>query len=217
MNYERDLTQSIDELAKRLGQASKSLKEEEEIFLTLRTQYPGADVGLFAMFLLNLIHLKPGQGIFTKAGIPHAYLKGNIIECMANSDNVVRVGLTPKFKDAETLITILDYEPGPVSILEGSSDAEEVVYQTPVREFQVSRWNMKPHTERRERTEGTPNIFLMTKGEIRISWNVASEHRADVFRQGQSFFIPACLQEFMVQVKEPVELFKVEVPHYAQE
>jgi mannose-6-phosphate isomerase len=211
MSDERALAQSIDELVKRLGQSSQSLKEEEEIFLTLRTRYPGADVGLFAMFLFNLIHLKPGQGMFTKAGVPHAYLKGNIIECMANSDNVVRVGLTPKYKDAEALISILDYEPGPVTILEASPDAEEIVYQTPFREFQVSQWNMKPHTERKAYTRGNLNIFLMTKGEIQLSWN--TESGAEVFRQGQSFLIPACLQEFAVQAKGPVELFRVEVPH----
>lgn len=211
--YERELTKSLDELARRLGRFSNNLKEEEEIFLTLRERYPGADVGLFAMFLFNLIHLKPGQGVFTKAGVPHAYLEGNIVECMANSDNVVRVGLTPKYKDAETLLTILDYEPGPISLLEGNSDSEETVYRTPVCEFQVSRWNMKPHTEIRERTEGTPHILLITKGEIHISWNAASENETEAFRQGQAFFIPACLQEFQVQAKESVEVFKVEVPH----
>jgi mannose-6-phosphate isomerase len=211
--YEQELTQSLDELARRLGKSSNNLKEEEEIFLTLRERYPGADVGLFAMFLFNLIHLKPGQGVFTKAGVPHAYLEGNIVECMANSDNVVRVGLTPKYKDAEALLTILDYAPGPISLLEGRSDVEEIVYHTPVSEFQVSRWNMKPHTERRERTEGVSNILLITKGEIHINWNEASENGTDVFRQGQAFFIPACLQEFQVQAKVPVEIFKVEVPH----
>lgn len=212
IRYEQELSQSLDELARRLGHAANPLKEEEDIFLTLRERYSGADVGLCALFLFNLIHLKSGQGVFTKAGVPHAYLEGNIVECMANSDNVVRVGLTPKYKDAETLITILDYEPGPISLLEGSLDGEEIVYHTPVSEFQVSRWNMNPHTERRERTKGVPTILLLTKGEIRISWNVASENETKVFRQGQAFFIPACLTEFQVQAKESVEIFKVGVP-----
>lgn len=213
ISYERELTQSIDELARRLRKSSHNLQEEEEIFLNLKKRYSGADVGLFAIFLLNLIHLKQGQGIFTKAGVPHAYLKGNIVECMANSDNVVRVGLTPKYKDAETLINILDYEPCSVPILENNSNLEEIIYQTPVSEFQVSKFKMKPHTERREITGGKPEVLLVTKGKIHISWQTASENGTEVFRQGQSFFIPACLKEFKVQAKGAIELFKVEVPH----
>jgi mannose-6-phosphate isomerase len=212
ITHESGLTQAIDELAGRLRKSSRSLKEEEEIFLDLRGKYPGADVGLFAVFLLNLIHLTQGQGIFTQAGVPHAYLKGNIVECMANSDNVVRVGLTPKFKDAEALLTILDCEPQSISILEDSLVSEEVVYQTPASEFQVSQYRMKSHTERREVTEGKPEVFLLTKGELHISWKGTSETGEDVFRQGQSFFVPACLQAFRIQAKNPVELFKVEVP-----
>ena len=66
-------------------------------------------MGYIRCFLLNLVYLKKGQGVFLNAGIPHAYLKGNIVECMANSDNVVRAGLTPKFKDVETLAEILTW------------------------------------------------------------------------------------------------------------
>ncbi len=72
----------------------------------------GYDIGLISFFLFNLIELKPRQAIFTDAGIPHAYIKGNIIECMANSDNVVRAGLTNKFQDIEVLIDILNYKFG---------------------------------------------------------------------------------------------------------
>ena len=64
------------------------------------------------MFFLNFIELNPGEALFTPPGIPHAYISGNVIECMANSDNVVRVGLTSKFKDAGTLLQIVDATPG---------------------------------------------------------------------------------------------------------
>lgn len=53
--------------------------------------------------------MEPGQAIFLPAKEPHAYLSGDCIECMACSDNVVRAGLTPKFKDVETLLAMLNY------------------------------------------------------------------------------------------------------------
>jgi len=74
-----------------------------EILMRIESQYPG-DVGIFSIFLLNLISLKPGEGLYLAANEPHAYISGDCIECMATSDNVVRAGLTPKFKDVETLI-----------------------------------------------------------------------------------------------------------------
>lgn len=69
-------------------------------------KYGKYDVGLLCLYLLNFVELKEGEAVFLEAGIPHAYLTGNIVECMANSDNVVRIGLTPKFKDIATLIKI---------------------------------------------------------------------------------------------------------------
>jgi mannose-6-phosphate isomerase len=209
---ERELLASINHLAERLVNSRDTLIKEEQLFLDLRRIYTGADVGLFAIFLLNLIHLEKGQGIFTHAGIPHAYLQGNIVECMANSDNVVRVGLTPKFKDAETLIEILDYEPKPISILGGNPDREEVIYQAPVSEFQVSRWRLGPGRARREATQNKPEVLLVTQGEVLISWGAGSGSGEEAFQRGQSVLIPALLEEFRVEAQSPAELFKVEVP-----
>ena len=210
--HEQQLAQSIQELARRLSRSLGHLSEKERLFLRLCERYTGADVGLFALFLLNLIHLRKGQGIFTRAGIPHAYIEGNIIECMANSDNVVRVGLTSKFKDAETLVDILDYEPGPVSILESSSDSPETVYQTPASEFQVSRWEIKPRTERRETVRDSVGVLLVTKGDVLVRWGTESDGGEETFRQGQSILIPACLNEFEVRTTDLAELYRVQVP-----
>ncbi|CAF1515127.1 unnamed protein product [Adineta ricciae] len=81
------------------------------LFARLNKQYPGGDVGLFSIYFFNYITLNAGEAILLKANIPHAYLHGQCIECMACSDNVVRAGLTPKFKDIPTLIDMLDYQP----------------------------------------------------------------------------------------------------------
>jgi mannose-6-phosphate isomerase len=79
-----------------------------ELFLTLNKQYAN-DVGSLVIFLLNLIELKKGEAIYLWANVPHAYLLGDGVECMACSDNVVRAGLTPKFKDVSVLCDMLDY------------------------------------------------------------------------------------------------------------
>jgi len=59
---------------------------------------------------MNYIKVKRGDYIAIQPDEPHFYVQGNIIECMANSDNVVRGGLTPKLKDEETLLKILNFE-----------------------------------------------------------------------------------------------------------
>jgi mannose-6-phosphate isomerase len=208
----RELAQAIDTLAARLGR-TEPLREEERLFLDLRAKYPGADVGLPAILLLNLVHLTEGQGVFIAAGVPHAYVRGNIIECMANSDNVVRVGLTRKFKDAPTLVDILSQEPQPIAILDGGDadeihPAAEIVYRTPAREFQVSRWRMQPGEERIEAGGGRLEILLVVQGEVRLRWGAESE----TFRQGESILIPALLDGFTVKAENAVELFKAEIP-----
>ncbi|MFC2037624.1 mannose-6-phosphate isomerase, class I [Chloroflexota bacterium] len=212
LSHPEGLAEASSRLSERLGAATGGLSEEERLFLALERQYPASDVGLFSLFLLNLVHLKKGQGMFIKAGIPHAYLKGNVVECMANSDNVVRVGLTPKFKDAGTLVKILDYEPRAVSALEGVPDSERIIYRTSASEFQVSLWKLASGMERREATEGKPIVFLISKGNVLFIWDVGLESGEQVFHQGQSVLIPACLKEFRLRAQSAVELFEVEVP-----
>ncbi|MGC9394318.1 MAG: mannose-6-phosphate isomerase, class I [Anaerolineae bacterium] len=209
--YEKELVRAIEQLAERLSKSS-SLEEIEMLFLSLREKYIGPDVGLFVMFLLNLVHLEEGQGLFTDAGTPHAYIKGNIIECMANSDSVVRVGLTHKFIDPENLIDIINYNPAPLSVLGNNPDLEEKVYQTPAPEFRVSRVKFSSSTERQETTENGLELFLVTKGTLIVRWKSSSEDDRIILRQGQSILIPACLREFQLSTEASVELFKVEVP-----
>ena len=114
-----------------------------EIFLTLNKDFPN-DVGSLCLFFLNVIQLQPGQAIYLAAKEPHAYLDGDCIECMACSDNVVRAGLTPKFKDIETLINMLSYEAAPASskifnpIREASNKYVEL-FLPKVKDFAVAK------------------------------------------------------------------------------
>lgn len=72
----------------------------------------GDDIGIFSLFFLNIVEMKTGECLYMPANTPHAYLSGDIVECMACSDNVVRGGLTPKFKDVEVLCDMLIYKGG---------------------------------------------------------------------------------------------------------
>ncbi|PWN30482.1 mannose-6-phosphate isomerase [Jaminaea rosea] len=94
--------------------SAKDLEVDEslaKLVCTLNEQFPG-DVGVFCSFVLNVVRMQPGQAMFLKANEPHAYIEGNIVECMAASDNVVRAGLTPKERDVDVLVDMLTYSSG---------------------------------------------------------------------------------------------------------
>ena len=100
-------------LVRRVQSTNEMLRAPvEELAMRLHAQYPG-DVGVFCVYLLNYKLLKPGEALFLGANEPHAYLSGDCAEVMATSDNVVRAGLTPKWKDVETLCSCLTYIDGP--------------------------------------------------------------------------------------------------------
>ncbi|MFJ8113425.1 mannose-6-phosphate isomerase, class I [Streptomyces sp. NPDC096132] len=144
--------------------------------------YPG-DPGVIAAMLLNHVRLQPGEALFLGAGIPHAYLSGLGVEIMANSDNVLRCGLTPKHVDVPELLRIVRFEPGDPGILrpEASPDGEEV-YETPIDEFRLSRYVLPEAGTVHDLTRDTPQILLCTAGTVR-----AGEHE---LAPGQSVFVP---------------------------
>lgn len=87
------------------------------------------DVGLWMMYFLNYLQLNVGDGLFLGASEPHAYLSGDGVEIMANSDNVVRAGLTPKFKDVETLLNMLTYDTNALKSSKYTADTSTAVQQ----------------------------------------------------------------------------------------
>ncbi|MDO0933648.1 mannose-6-phosphate isomerase, class I [Streptomyces sp. DG2A-72] len=145
--------------------------------------YPG-DPGVIAAMLLNYLRLHPGEALYLGAGIPHAYLNGLGVEIMANSDNVLRCGLTPKHVDVPELLRIVRFEPSDPGVLrpEASPDGEEV-YETPIDEFRLSRYVLPEGGAAHDLTRETPQILLCTAGSVR-----AGEHELS---PGQSVFVPA--------------------------
>ena len=98
------------------------------------------DRGILSIFLVNLVHLRPGQGTYQPAGLLHAYLEGVNVELMANSDNVLRGGLTTKHVDVPELLSTLTFRDGTPQILEGRAASETGrEYETPSEEFALER------------------------------------------------------------------------------
>ncbi|MFB8175796.1 mannose-6-phosphate isomerase, class I [Streptomyces sp. NPDC055966] len=145
--------------------------------------YPG-DPGVIAAMLLNHVRLQPGEALFLGAGIPHAYLNGLGVEIMANSDNVLRCGLTPKHVDVPELLRVVRFEASDPGVLRPeASAAGEEVYETPIDEFRLSRYVFAEGTTAHDLTLDTPQILLCTAGSVR-----AGEHELG---PGQSVFVPA--------------------------
>ncbi len=107
--------------------------------LELGERYPG-DAGVLAALLLNRITLGPGEGIYLAAGNLHAYLRGVGLEIMANSDNVLRGGLTPKHVDVPELLRVLNFTPTTESQLRADTHPDGLAsfYDTPTAEFAAS-------------------------------------------------------------------------------
>ncbi|RKT05013.1 mannose-6-phosphate isomerase type 1 [Streptomyces sp. 3211.6] len=143
--------------------------------------YPG-DPGVIAALLLNHVRLQPGEAMFLGAGIPHAYLDGLGVELMANSDNVLRCGLTPKHVDVPELLKVVVFEPSAPGVLRPEGDGEEV-YETPIDEFRLSRFALAPGGAPRTLPDTTPQILLCTAG------NPRAGELALV--PGESVFVPA--------------------------
>ncbi|MEI5528200.1 mannose-6-phosphate isomerase, class I [Streptomyces brasiliscabiei] len=162
--------------------------------------YPG-DPGVIAALLLNHVRLQPGEALFLGAGIPHAYLNGLGVEIMANSDNVLRCGLTPKHVDVPELLRIVRFEATEPGVLrpEASPDGEEV-YETPIDEFRLSRFVLPEAGAPHDLTRATPQILLCTAGSVR-----AGEH---TLAPGQSVFVPA---DEKAEVSGPGTLFRATV------
>ncbi|XP_004364906.1 mannose-6-phosphate isomerase [Capsaspora owczarzaki ATCC 30864] len=171
MKADRDsVSKQLQLLVDRL-QSQPNLNEDEDSKLILHVvqDFPG-DVGCFVIYFLNVVHLKPGEGMFLAANEPHAYIKGDCIECMSSSDNVVRAGLTPKFMDVDVLLEMLTYESRlPAEQLlhpkKQPSLGFVATFQPPVQEFAVTRAVAETTGAQLElAAQPGPSLLIVTSG-----------------------------------------------------
>ncbi|ANH91834.1 mannose-6-phosphate isomerase, class I [Streptomyces sp. SAT1] len=180
------LTADPEEMARTVGEAATAcarLGGDHAPYAGIAHHYPG-DPGVLAAMLLNHVRLQPGEALFLGAGIPHAYLNGLGVEIMANSDNVLRCGLTPKHVDVPELLRIVRFEAADPGVLrpEAAPDGEEV-YETPIDEFRLSRYVLPEGAPAHDLTLATPQILLCTAGSVRAG--------EEELTPGQSVFVPA--------------------------
>lgn len=127
--------------------------------IELDAVFPG-DPGVLAALLMNRVVIPPGQGIYVPAGHMHAHLRGTGVEIMANSDNVIRGGLTPKHVDVSELIKVVDFEPSDPELTKPDAVCAGLLhYPTPCPEFDV--WRV-------DTTADTPAVELPGAGSARV-------------------------------------------------
>ncbi|CAB4423167.1 unnamed protein product [Rhizophagus irregularis] len=168
---ELSVSQQVDKLIKRLKSNNHSPLVKgsvPELLIRLNDQFPGANE-------------------------PHAYLSGDIVECMAASDNVIRAGLTPKFKDVNVLTDMLTYRYGSaesqlLAPIPYNNNKLTVLYDPPIEEFSVSMTQINS-LDKKEVFDGIPgpSVIIVTNGKGTLKVNNLLES----LEPGSVFFIGA--------------------------
>ncbi len=189
---------------------AKEFADVARTILELGERYPG-DAGVLAALLLNRVALAPGEGIFLPAGNLHSYLHGIGMEVMANSDNVLRGGLTPKHVDVPELLRVLDFTPVADARVGTHRDGIETVYQTPAVEFAASVLTLDGEALGHEvdapsRHDG-PQILVCTEGSV-VTRSNYGEVRLD---RGMAAWVAADDGPIRVQAAVPSRLFRATV------
>ena len=170
------------------------------------------DRGLFSIYLLNLVRLAPGEAMFLPAGVLHAYLEGSGMEIMANSNNVLRGGLTPKHVDVPELIANITFEGASAEIIHPAEVASgEWVYRTPAREFELRRLEIV-----RDRPHACPaatsaEILILVTADTSAGVTVSSGDEAVSLERGDVLMAPHGVA-YAISANAPATLYKAVVP-----
>ena len=198
------------------GVAATSGSVLAELVTRLHGQF-GPDYGLFVLFFLNYVTLEPGEALFLRADDIHAYISGDIVECMASSDNVVRAGLTPKFKDVDTLVNMMTYNYAPIdeqkmnpsdypyvtlNATAYSSGSSSILYDPPIDEFSVVRTVLRGNGSKAtfDPLDG-PSIIICTGGKGKISVGPTVQE----IKEGYVYFVGATAECVLVSEAEDKE------------
>nr|WP_211176933.1 mannose-6-phosphate isomerase, class I [Pseudonocardia acidicola] len=194
-----ELVPALQQGSIRLAAADGEFQAEARTVLELSERYPG-DAGVLAALLLNRVVLQPGEALYLPAGNLHAYLSGAGVELMANSDNVLRGGLTPKHVDVPELLRVLDFAAGPPPVCTGRRDGEWITYDTPADEFLLRRWDTTQAVGAAGTVpDGGPRILICTAGGVCLR----SGERIVELTRGRSLFLAAADRKIEIESAEP--------------
>lgn len=220
---QESISKTIAELSTTFKNSDSNNKLLAEVFAHCNHYFPN-DIGVLSIFFLNIVQMKPGEAIFLAANEPHAYLSGDCVECMACSDNVIRagiknfdfffdiyliyififfLGLTPKFKDLETLLEMLDYSGKtveekffrPVDIGPYSK-----LFQPPVKDFAVIKVDIPSNVSAyaiENRSFGS--ILIVLKGNASASFK--GQQLFELI-EGSIVFLPSCIKSLGLTIND---------------
>jgi mannose-6-phosphate isomerase len=192
---------------------SGGLKKTEEDFWAARAaltydQKGKIDRGIFSVYFFNLLNLHPGEAIFQDAGLPHAYLEGQNVEIMANSDNVLRGGLTPKHVDVPELLKHVRFEATePRIISEENTPGHITVYKTPAPDFELSRISLSQGESLTIKAHSV-EIFIVMEGSV----GVIEDGGEPFSRKRGEAFLSFDQGKFELKAKEDAVVYKAAVP-----
>ncbi len=165
------------------------------------------DRGIYSIYFFNIVQVHEGEAIFQGAGIPHAYLEGQNVELMANSDNVLRGGLTPKHVDVPELIKHTAFEGIEPNVMKGEEVSHSVTnYPCPVPDFGIDKISLKAK-ESIESKATSLEIWVVMKGEATFEY----EGKNVVVKKGQAVAILP-IEKFTVTSQADTLMYKAYVP-----
>jgi len=192
---------------------SGELKKTDEDFWAARAaltydQKGNIDRGIFSIYFFNLLNLHPGEAIFQDAGLPHAYLEGQNVEIMANSDNVLRGGLTPKHVDVPELLKHVRFDATePHIISEENTPGHITVYKTPAPDFELSKISLLQGESLTIKAHSV-EIFIVLEGNV----GVIEEGGAPFGRKKGEVFLAFDSAKFELKAQQDAVIYKAAVP-----
>jgi mannose-6-phosphate isomerase len=168
------------------------------------------DKGIYSIYFFNIVKVNKGEAVFQDAGIPHAYLEGQNIELMANSDNVLRGGLTPKHVDVPELLKHVIFEETHPVILSGELQADglERIYKTLAPDFELSRIELS-NSKRYQSKAKTAEILFVLEGKVKVVEGASSLSLG----KGDAVFIKAT-SDYRISALTSSILYKATTPQF---
>ncbi|MDB5210445.1 MAG: manA [Sediminibacterium sp.] len=170
-----------------------------------KTEFGDIDRAVFSIYFFNIVKVNPGEAVFQSAGIPHAYLEGQCMELMANSDNVLRAGLTPKHIDVPELMKHTIFTSIVPDIMHGNEVLlGEKIYPCPVDDFGIAKVDLSASVSY-TKTAGSLEIWIVIEGGAIINNHL-------VLKKGEAVAIFAGAS-YTIQASGNCTLYKAFVPN----
>ena len=184
------ITELLSNMEKEPSSPEPEYLSEKDIVMKAYELY-GDDPGLLCPYMLNIVHLKPGEALYLTPRTLHAYVKGNGVELMSLSDNVLRGGLTHKKVDVPELMKVMVVESRGDKSEKRKLEDGRVEIMTPTEEFTLclleeGEYNIE---------ENAASLFLCLDGKTIIK----AEGKEILLEKGDCVFVPFAVGPYSVK------------------